>query len=430
MDQLRIIGGTPLKGSIRISGAKNAMLPLMTASLLTDEPLTLTNVPQLADVTSMEQLLAQLGVDIKMSPQQMTLNANTITSTEAPYELVRKMRASILVLCPLVARCGQAKVSLPGGCAIGTRPVDLHIKGLEALGAQIEITDGYVIVKAPKGLQGADFSFTTVSVTGTENLLMAAVFAKGRTRLLNAACEPEVTNLAECLNAMGAKISGIGTNTLVIEGVERLHGTTHRVLPDRIETATYAVAAAITGGELDLLGTTMDLLPSVTTTLEAIGVELTPIPDGFHVKASLKRPRSINVTTQPYPGFATDVQAQMMALLTLADGESKVTETIFENRFMHVPELSRMGADITINGSCATVRGVKCLKGAPVMATDLRASVSLVLAGLAAQGETIVSRIYHLDRGYENLEAKLAACGAHIERLAEKPLDSALEVVS
>ena len=418
MDKLVIKGGNALRGTIKISGAKNAMLPLMTAALLTDDTLTLENAPNLADVNQLAELLTIMGAKITFKDGTMAITCADIKSTTAPYEIVRKMRASILVLCPLVAKFGEAKVSLPGGCAIGTRPVDLHIKGLEALGAQVEIVDGYIHASAPKGLQGADFTFEKVTVTGTENILMAAVLAKGRTRLYNAAYEPEVSDLANCLVSMGAKISGIGTTTLVIEGVEKLHAATHSVLPDRIETGTYAIAAAITGGELELTHTSVDLLPTFIQCLEKTGAKVTPTANGFVVAAGSKV-KTCNIQTDPYPGFPTDLQAQFMALMTLANGESNIKETIFENRFMHVPELCRMGADITTNLRDANVKGVDKLTGAEVMATDLRASVSLVLAALAAQGSTTINRIYHLDRGYDNIDHKLAMCGAEVKRLRE-----------
>ncbi len=418
MDKISIRGGTPISGTIEISGAKNAALPLMAASLLTDEPLLLTNIPKLSDIASMTELLSQLGVSVTLdAPRNMKLDAKKIASTTAPYDIVRKMRASVLVLGPLVARAGEAHVSLPGGCAIGTRPIDFHLKGLEAMGADILLEDGYVHVKAPKGLTGTTFTFPTISVTGTENLLMAAALAKGQTRLVNAAREPEVVDLANCLNAMGAKISGIGTDTLVIEGVDRLHGTTHHVISDRIEAGTYAMAAAITGGTVLLKGAHLSLIPIVAALLTRAGVTIEEKEEGLLVTGSPNRLEGVDVMTEPFPGFATDLQAQWMALMSLATGASLITETIFENRFMHVPELCRMGANIVIHGSSALVRGVPQLKGAPVMATDLRASVSLVLAGLAAEGTTVISRVYHLDRGYEELDEKLRACGAHIERL-------------
>jgi UDP-N-acetylglucosamine 1-carboxyvinyltransferase len=424
MEQLRIIGGTPLHGKIRISGAKNAALPLMTAALLTDEPLMLSNFPDLADIKTLTLLLSQMGVHIHLQEQNGDLTAQiearNITTTRAPYDLVRKMRASILVLGPLVARTGQAEVSLPGGCAIGARPVNLHIMGLEKMGAHITIEKGYIFAKAPQGLKGADITFPMVSVTGTENLMMAATLAKGTTRLMNAACEPEVTNLAECLIQMGAKIEGLGTSTLTIQGVDRLQGATHQVLPDRIETGTYAMAAAATRGSVELLNTSLDLLPTVQQVLEKSGIRFDSLPNGFRVTAPQERLKRVDITTDPYPGYPTDLQAQLTALMTLAQGTSRISETIFENRFMHVPELCRMGADISLSSNTAIVRGVPLLKGAQVMATDLRASVSLVIAGLAAQGETIINRIYHLDRGYEDIDNKLRACGAQIERSRER----------
>jgi UDP-N-acetylglucosamine 1-carboxyvinyltransferase len=432
MDKIRIIGGHSLAGKIRISGAKNAMLPLMAASLLSDKTLILKNAPLLEDVMQMGFLLEQLGVSLAVEPAVETravhLTAEKITTTTASYDIVRKMRASILVLGPLVARCGYAKVSLPGGCAIGTRPVDLHVKGLMAMGTEIDLEDGYINARAPSGLKGADYTFSLVSVTGTENLLMAASLAKGTTILRNAALEPEITDLANCLNSMGARISGMGTDTLIIEGVTSLHEATHTVLPDRIETGTYAIAAAMTGGEIQLIDTDLDLLAGASSVLEAIGVKLARIPNGIQVTAPVGRPQAVDIATAPFPGFATDLQAQLMAFLTIAKGQSRITETIFENRFMHVPELARMNADIHVEGSTALVTGIKSLKGAQVMATDLRASVSLVLAGLAAKGETVISRVYHLDRGYEQLETKLSACGAQIERI--KGEEAALKVAS
>ncbi len=416
MDKIAIRGGTPLKGEIKISGAKNASLPLMAACLLTDKPLILENVPQLSDIESMGELLTQLGVSVDVGPDSTTLCAKDLNSTTAPYDVVRKMRASVLVLCPLVARAGEAHVSMPGGCAIGPRPIDLHLKGLEALGATITLEEGYVHAHAPNGLIGATYTFPMISVTGTENLLMAATLAKGETRLVNAAREPEVGDLADCLNAMGAKISGIGTSTLVIEGVESLNGTTHKVIGDRIEAGTYAMASALTGGNVRLRGMRLDLIPTVAAFLRQAGVQLDEEGNDILVKAPKGRLKGVDVMTEPFPGFATDLQAQWMALMCTSDGASMITETIFENRFMHVPELCRMGANITVHGSSALVRGVDKLKGAPVMATDLRASVSLVLAGLVAEGETLISRVYHLDRGYEKVEEKLRACGANIER--------------
>ncbi len=421
MDSIRIRGGRPLEGTIEISGAKNAALALMPACLLSDEALVLRNLPRLADITTMEELLRQHGAEVESKAKgengAMTLRAGDIASTTAPYEIVRKMRASVLVLGPLLAREGRARVSLPGGCAIGTRPVDFHIRGLEALGAEIEIDDGYILASAPRGLRGALIRFPAVSVGATENLLMAAALARGETVLENAAREPEVGDLARCLVAMGAQIDGIGTDTLRIQGVERLHGADYAVLPDRVEAATYAIAAAITGGEVVLRNARAELMAATLGALAEAGVDIADTPEGLRVSRRNGRLKPVDITTQPYPGFATDMQAQMMALLSLADGASVITETIFENRFMHVPELSRMGADITIKGASAVVRGVEALAGAPVMATDLRASVSLVLAGLAAEGETHVNRVYHLDRGYERFEEKLAACGADIARL-------------
>jgi len=424
MDTIRIVGGTPLHGEIPISGAKNAALPLMAAALLSDETLTLSNLPRLADITSMAHLLNELGVDITDNPandqdgtQVLDLSAKTIRETTAPYDLVRKMRASVLVLGPLVAREHEARVSLPGGCAIGTRPIDLHLKALEQLGAEIELAEGYVSARAPGGLKGAHIVFPMVTVGGTENILMAAVLAAGETVIGNAAREPEVADLANCLVAMGAKIEGIGTDTLRVQGVERLHGAEHAVLPDRIETGSYAIAAAITGGELLLKRTRVDLIDSVADLLGRAGVSFTEEADGVRVNRTNGPLRGVDLLTEPFPGFPTDMQAQFMTLMSVSEGASMVTETIFENRFMHVPELCRMGADINVHGASAIIRGVPRLSGAPVMATDLRASVSLVLAGLAAEGETLISRVYHLDRGYEHLEEKLARCGAQIERV-------------
>jgi UDP-N-acetylglucosamine 1-carboxyvinyltransferase len=420
MDQIRIRGGRPLKGSIRISGAKNAALPLITASLLTDETLTLTNLPFLADITTLVQLLMQHGVQIGMrdsgAGHVLEMTAKDITSTTAPYDLVRKMRASILVLGPLVARCGEARVSLPGGCAIGTRPVDLHLKGLEALGAEIELANGYVHAKAPKGLRGGHYVFPLVSVGATENLVMAASLARGESKLVNAAREPEVADLAKCLVAMGAKIEGIGTDTLIIQGVDALHAAEHHVVADRIEAGTFAMAAAATGGAVELTGVGLDIIDSVAEALDKAGVEITETANGLKVSRR-NGLIGVDVMTEPYPGFPTDMQAQMMALMSIAEGASMITETIFENRFMHVPELVRMGANVNVHQSSAMVRGVGKLTGAPVMATDLRASSSLVIAGLAAEGETVINRVYHIDRGYERIEEKLKACGADIERV-------------
>jgi len=424
MDRIVIRGGKPLHGRIPISGAKNAALTLLPCALLTDEPLTLRNLPRLADVDSFGHLLNQLGVSTTIEgarPDEfgrvMTLRASNLTSTVAPYDIVRKMRASVLVLGPLVARAGEATVSLPGGCAIGMRPVDLHLKALEALGAELEIAAGYVKAKAPRGgLVGGTIRFPFVSVGATENALMAAVLAKGTSVIENAAREPEITDLAKCLIAMGAKIEGLRTDTLTVEGVGRLHGATYSVMADRIEAGSYACAAGITGGSLELAGARRDTMPSILSSLEEAGLVVEDVPGGIKVTAdgALK---PLSLSTAPYPAFPTDMQAQLMAMLTLADGTSLLTETIFENRYMHVPELNRMGADIEVRGRSAVVRGVKQLLGAPVMATDLRASMSLVLAGLAAEGETEVHRVYHLDRGYERLEEKLQAVGADIERV-------------
>jgi UDP-N-acetylglucosamine 1-carboxyvinyltransferase len=421
MDAIRIHGGVPLIGEIAISGAKNAALPLMAASLLSDEPLILSNVPALADIETMSRLLNQHGASIHREDDGHTLklHVSSITSTEAPYDLVRKMRASVLVLGPLVAREGRARVSLPGGCAIGTRPVDLHLKALEALGAEIELAGGYVEARISNGrkrLTGAHFTFPMVTVGGTENLLMAACLADGETVIENAAREPEITDLAKCLIAMGADISGLGSGTLIVQGVDRLHGASHSVVPDRIETGTYAVAAAITRGTLKLTNTRAAILDSVLDAMRQTGVDVSIDDDSITVSAP-NGLKGVDVMTEPYPGFPTDMQAQWMALMTTAEGAAMVTETIFENRFMHVPELGRFGADVNVHGASAIVRGSANLSGAPVMATDLRASVSLVLTGLAAKGETIVNRVYHLDRGYERLEEKLAACGARIERI-------------
>ncbi|GIL38672.1 UDP-N-acetylglucosamine 1-carboxyvinyltransferase [Roseiterribacter gracilis] len=418
MDKIRIRGGRQLDGVIRISGAKNAALPLMTAALLTPDPLVLTNVPELADISTMGKLLVELGVGFERIDDKVTLTAPDGGSTTADYDLVRKMRASVLVLGPLLARHGVAKVSLPGGCAIGARPVDLHLSALEAMGAEIKLDGGYVYASAPKGLIGTRIVFPKVSVGATENLLMAAALAKGTTVLANAAREPEITDLAECLVKMGARIEGIGSDSLTITGVDGLHGATHAVVPDRIETGTYAIAAAITGGSVELKGARLDHVQSLAQTLAKARVDVTLTPDGFRVVRRNNRIRGVDVMTEPFPGFPTDMQAQMMSLMTVAEGAAMITETIFENRFMHVPELARMGADVTVHHSSALVRGVETLRGAQVMATDLRASVSLVLAGLAAEGETVVNRVYHLDRGYEKLEQKLAACGADIERVA------------
>lgn len=425
MDRIQIYGGNRLAGRIPIGGAKNAALPLMAASLLTDEPLTLSNLPHLADISTLANLLARHGVAIGMVGDEaneghvgrvLSLHAKEITNTTAPYELVRRMRASILVLGALLAREGKAEVSLPGGCAIGTRPVDLHLKGLQQLGADIDLCEGYIRAKATSGFRGAKIVFPFVSVGATENLLMAAVLAKGESELANASREPEVVDLAACLSAMGAKIEGAGTDTIRIQGVDRLHGCTHAIVPDRIEAGTYAMAAAITGGDLVLEGAGRTHIGALAEVLTEAGVTLQDVPGGIRVSRT-DGLTGVDVMTEPFPGFPTDMQAQMMALMSVSDSAAMITETIFENRFMHVPELNRMGADITVHGASAMVRGVRRLVGAEVMATDLRASVSLVLAGLVAEGETVIHRVYHLDRGYERLEEKLAACGAQIARL-------------
>ena len=425
MDQIVIHGGRPLSGRIHISGAKNAALTLMPASLLTDEPLTLRNLPRLADIDTFGHLLNGHGVATATEgshPSEfgrvMTFRANRITSTVAPYDIVRKMRASILVLGPLLARTGEATVSLPGGCAIGNRPIDLHLKALEALGAEIDLAAGYVKATAPKGLTGGRYTFPTVSVGATENVVMAAVLARGVSVIDNAAREPEIVDLCRCLVAMGAKIDGIGTEKLTITGVTKLHGATYAVMPDRIETGSYACAAAMTGGEIELVGAEGAHLTATFDALRAAGLACEPTNDGIKVSRA-NGLHGVTVSTAPYPGFPTDMQAQFMAMLSVADGASLLTETIFENRYMHVPELARMGADITVRGRSAVVRGVAGLVGAQVMATDLRASMSLVLAGLVAKGETVVSRVYHLDRGYERLEEKLSAVGADIERISD-----------
>jgi UDP-N-acetylglucosamine 1-carboxyvinyltransferase len=424
LDKIRIQGGRRLVGRIPISGAKNAALPLMCASLLTEDTLTLLNLPHLADISTLATLLAQHGVDIGMdgfakdghTGKALRLTAGEITNTTAPYDLVRKMRASVLVLGPLVARTGKARVSLPGGCAIGARPVDLHLKGLQALGAEIELDSGYIGARAPNGLKGGRYVFPSVSVGATENLVMAASLADGESVLVNAAREPEVVDLCRCLKAMGAEIEGVGSDTLRIVGQKRLVGTTYPVVADRIEAGTYAIAAAITGGEVELVGVKLGMIEALVKHLAEAGVAVTATADGVRVQRS-NGLRGTDVITEPYPGFPTDLQAQFMTLMTVAEGASMITETIFENRFMHVPELSRMGANITVHQASALVRGVARLNGAPVMATDLRASVSLVLAGLAAEGTTEVNRVYHLDRGYERIEEKLGACGAAIERV-------------
>jgi UDP-N-acetylglucosamine 1-carboxyvinyltransferase len=423
LDRIAIRGGNRLNGIIPIGGAKNAALPLMAAGLLTDGRLTLTNVPSLADIATMAALLAQHGIAVERSPGNTGRGdvlhlGGPISNTTAPYDLVRKMRASVLVLGPILARAGEARVSLPGGCAIGTRPVDLHLKGFEAMGAEITIEGGYINARVAGRLRGASIVSPFVSVGATENLMMAATLAEGRTTLINAAREPEISDLALCLNAMGARITGAGTDRIEIEGVARLSGATHEIVADRIETGTYAIATAIAGGDVMLEGGRIEHLAAVANALTQAGVEIGPENGGIRVRRNGRRPRGTDIMTEPYPGYPTDMQAQFMALMATAEGAAMITETIFENRFMHVPELARMGADIVVHNASAIVRGVGRLSGAPVMATDLRASVSLVLAGLAASGETIVNRVYHLDRGYERIEAKLAACGADIERLA------------
>lgn len=417
MDKLLIRGGQRLSGTVEIRGAKNAALPAFAASLLSDKPLTLRNLPDVVDVKTMQALLEGYGVAFSgRGADALTLDAVKASPRETSYDTVRKMRATILVLGPLVARFGKARVSLPGGCAIGARPVDLHIKALEALGAEINVAGGYIEAKAPRGLSGARIVFPFSSVGATETALLAASLAKGETEIVNAAKEPEVLDLARCLTAMGVRIEGIGSHRLLVQGAQNLSPATHEIVADRIEVGTYAVAAAITGGELELVGARLEHLAAVGEALEAAGVRLWPSDRGLMVTRP-GRLTGIDIMTQAYPGFSTDLQAQFMALMSVADGTSLIRETVFENRFMHVPELVRLGADITLKGTSATVRGVDSLKAAPVMATDLRASVSLVLAGLVAEGETVVSRIYHLDRGYEALDRKLKRCGADIERV-------------
>jgi UDP-N-acetylglucosamine 1-carboxyvinyltransferase len=416
VDQLVIRGGKSLSGEVRVSGAKNAALPLMAAALLTDEPLELDNVPRLVDVRTIAKLLRHMGVGVEGDgTPTIRLRARDVTRPEAPYDLVKTMRASVLVLGPLAARLGRARVSLPGGCAIGPRPINLHLMGLEKLGATIRLDQGYVEVEARR-LKGARIAFDLQTVTGTENLMMAAALAEGTTILENAACEPEVEDLARLLNAMGARVEGAGTATITIHGVSALGGVSHRIIPDRIEAGTFAVAAAITGGDITLRECQPGHLEAVIAKLEEAGMRIQAGPDTLRVMGT-GRPRAVNVRTQPFPGFATDMQAQMMALMTIAEGRSVITEAVFGNRFMHVNELLRLGADITIAGNTAVVQGVPNLLGAPVMATDLRASASLILAALAAQGRTVVSRIYHLDRGYETIEHKLTALGADIKRV-------------
>ena len=419
MDSILVTGGGALHGEIPIAGAKNACLTLMPATLLSEEPITLTNAPRLSDIKTMGFLLESLGTEVTsmQDGKVLTMSSHNLDNLTADYDIVRKMRASILVLGPMLARAGQAVVSLPGGCAIGARPVDLHLKAMEALGAQIELRDGYVHAKAPQGLRGATIEFPFVSVGATENALLAATLAQGTTILKQAAREPEIVDLAECLIAMGAQIDGHGTSTITIQGVDRLHGATHPVVTDRIELGTYMLAPAITGGEVECLGGKIELLTAFCEKLDEAGLSVEQTQRGLKVKRTNADIKAINVTTEPFPGFPTDLQAQMMALLCTARGTSVLEEKIFENRFMHAPELSRMGAQIEVNGGMATVTGVESLKGAPVMATDLRASVSLILAGLAAEGETLVNRVYHLDRGYERVEEKLGNCGAKIERI-------------
>lgn len=418
MDRFIIRGGRRLTGEIEIGGAKNSGLKLMVAGLLTSERLVLSNVPAIADIKTMRDLLVGLGITVEDAGPRTLSIGGEIGSVEAPYDIVSKMRASILVLGPLLARAREAKVSLPGGCAIGTRPVDMHLKGLETLGAEIRLENGYINATAPDGLKGDRIILPFASVGATENLLMAATLAKGRTHIVNAAREPEISDLVHCLNAMGAQITGEGSGTLVIDGVEKLHGAHYAVMPDRIECGTYACAAGITGGDLLLVGGRADDLGAVIRTLEETGVEVLEEERGLRVRRSGTL-QGVDIMTEPYPGFPTDMQAQFMAMLSVTEGASMITETIFENRFMHVPELNRMGARVNVHGRSAIIRGVPKLSGAPVMATDLRASFSLILAGLAAEGETQLSRIYHLDRGYEGVDRKLAACGADIARVSD-----------
>ena len=417
MAKILISGGVPLNGEVQISGAKNAVLPILAATLLADGPMEISNVPHLHDVTTTMELLGRMGVQLTVDEKmRITVDPTTITSHVAPYDLVKTMRASILVLGPLVARFGAAEVSLPGGCAIGSRPVDQHIRGLRALGADISVENGYIIAKA-KRLRGARIVMDMVTVTGTENIMMAAVLARGTTVIENAAQEPEVLDLANCLNTMGARISGAGSATLVIEGVERLHGCSYEVLPDRIETGTFLVAGAISQGRVLAKRARPDTLDAVLTKLEESGAHVNTGPDWIEVDMRGNRPKAVNLTTAPYPAFPTDMQAQFIALNAAAEGVGIVTETVFENRFMHIQELQRLGADIRVEGNTAISRGVTTMSGAPLMATDLRASASLVLAGLVASGETTVDRIYHIDRGYENIEEKLSGLGAKIRRL-------------
>ncbi|PCD78123.1 UDP-N-acetylglucosamine 1-carboxyvinyltransferase [Pseudothioclava arenosa] len=422
MDQIIVHGNGPLSGEIPIAGAKNACLALMPATLLSDEPLTLTNAPRLSDIATMKQLLASLGAEVTQlqDGQVLAMSSHGEITPHADYDIVRKMRASNLVLGPLLARLGHAVVSLPGGCAIGARPMDIHIDALEALGAQIELKDGYLHAKTQGGLRGAVHEMRFASVGATENFLMAAVLAKGTSVLKNAAREPEIVDLADCLRKMGAQIEGDGSSTIEIQGVDRLHGATHPVVTDRIELGTYMLAPAIAGGEVECLGGKISLVESFCEKLDAAGISVEETARGLKVKRKGDRIRAVDIVTEPFPGFPTDLQAQMMALLCTAEGTSVLEETIFENRFMHAPELARMGAHIEVHGGHATVHGVERLRGAPVMATDLRASVSLILAGLAAEGETIVRRVYHLDRGYERLVRKLKGVGAKIERVKEE----------
>ncbi|MFW6093394.1 MAG: UDP-N-acetylglucosamine 1-carboxyvinyltransferase [Pseudomonadota bacterium] len=423
MDKLLITGGKRLSGTLRISGAKNSALPILAGSVLTDEPVLLENLPHLHDVTTMLELLGSLGADLVVDEKmRVEVTARELGNLRAPYELVKTMRASFVVLGPLLARFGAAEVSLPGGCAIGARPVDQHLKALEALGAEIDVRDGYVIGRAPRGLRGADYRFDLVTVGGTQNLLMAAALARGTTRIANAACEPEVTDLGNFLNAIGARVRGHGTPEVVVEGVDALHGGSYRVMPDRVETGTYLVAAAVTGGRVRLERTAPDTLTAVLDKLEAAGAALEVGEDWIELDMGGRRPRAVDVDTAPYPGFPTDMQAQFLAMNAVAEGDSRITETIFENRFMHVQEINRLGADIVLNGpSQALVRGVAALKAAPVMATDLRASFSLVVAALVAEGTTLIDRIYHIDRGYETIEEKLAQLGADVRRVSAAP---------
>ena len=423
MDQIIVQGNGPLKGEIPIAGAKNACLTLMPATLLTDEPLTLTNAPRLSDIRTMTALLQSLGAEVAplQEGQVLAMSSHALTSQHADYEIVRKMRASILVLGPLLARYGHAEVSLPGGCAIGARPVDLHLRAFEAMGAELDLRDGYVRAKAPAGgLKGAVVDFPVVSVGATENALLAATLAKGTTVLKNAAREPEIVDLAQCLRRMGAQIQGEGTSTITIQGVETLNGATHPVVTDRIELGTYMLAPAMCGGEVECLGGRIDLLAAFCEKLDEAGIGVEETARGLKVSRKNGPVKAVSVVTEPFPGFPTDLQAQFMALMCVAEGTSVLEETIFENRFMHAPELIRMGANIEVHGGHATVTGVEKLRGAPVMATDLRASVSLILAGMAAEGQTTVSRVYHLDRGYEHVVRKLRGVGAHIERIKEE----------